>query len=580
MRHTSSLQSSLTVALSAVLILVSPGLARSQWDLCGVVLCDTTITQIVDSCVPDGSGGVLINCHQPNVTVPSLLCYRVTMDGYLPPDWPECGLALTTHPVYFAFYGYGKSIPDGAGGALIGWHDHSQENGLGFLQRVTANSICPGWPADGVRISTDHRQDNIELATDGSEGAFVTWNTGQPRAYAQHITGGGGVAAGWPAVGKSLYALTSIGSFTPCAVADGNHGAIFAAVDHRNYSVTQRDIYAQHLSAEGSVVPDWTENGNPVCTAPGNQGWNVVRAVTDGSGGAIVVWDDDRDLSTTSFDLYAQRISSSGSLDWTESGVPLTRAPNSQGLNSNVVAIADGLGGAFVAWSDRTSRDVYLQHVDASGAIPFGWPADGLAIATTTGDESNPALALDDAGGVFIAWLIWNNRVCVQRITATGSVAPDWPSAGWTMCPVSALGAPYLAEDGNGGVIIGWTRGGGGSIPVVHHLRGNGYPVAVPDLPAQANGQTVGLSVIPNPSRGVVDLALGLPDRMPLTAHVLDASGRLIRELATSGSTGSTRRTLTWDGRDFGGRDLPPGVYFIRVAAGSSVVRGTIVRIR
>jgi hypothetical protein len=51
--------------------------------------------------------------------------------------------------------------------------------------------------------------------------------------------------------------------------------------------------------------------------------------------------------------------------------------------------------------------------------------------------------------------------------------------------------------------------------------------------------------------------------------QVLDASGRLVRELATDGGT------LHWDGRDARGTSSAAGVYFVRFrnAAGEATKR-------
>jgi flagellar basal-body rod modification protein FlgD len=60
-----------------------------------------------------------------------------------------------------------------------------------------------------------------------------------------------------------------------------------------------------------------------------------------------------------------------------------------------------------------------------------------------------------------------------------------------------------------------------------------------------------------------------------LTVEVLDAEGRRVRELAVGARSAGTH-TVTWDGRDAGGRALPAGTYFYRVtAAGATAVAAT-----
>ena len=69
-------------------------------------------------------------------------------------------------------------------------------------------------------------------------------------------------------------------------VADGSGGAVVAWQDGRPGAVW--DIYAQRLSALGAQR--WAPSGNPVCTAAGDQ--KNISMVADGAGGAIVTWED------------------------------------------------------------------------------------------------------------------------------------------------------------------------------------------------------------------------------------------------------------------------------------------------
>jgi hypothetical protein len=56
-------------------------------------------------------------------------------------------------------------------------------------------------------------------------------------------------------------------------------------------------------------------------------------------------------------------------------------SPNWQ---QNPVIVADGSGGAILAWEDNRSGnyDIYAQHVLASGEPDAAWPVDGLPVCT------------------------------------------------------------------------------------------------------------------------------------------------------------------------------------------------------
>src|SRR5438876_724807 len=77
----------------------------------------------------------------------------------------------------------------------------------------------------------------------------------------------------------------------PQLTTDGSGGAIMTWNDTRAGS-TNRDIFAQHVFANGVVDPAWAVNGQQVCAAIGNQQGPVISS--DGNGGAVLAWQDFR----------------------------------------------------------------------------------------------------------------------------------------------------------------------------------------------------------------------------------------------------------------------------------------------
>src|SRR5438093_12877805 len=98
---------------------------------------------------------------------------------------------------------------------------------------------------------------------------------------------------------------------------DGGGYSLVAWSDYRNGNA---DIFAQKL--DGAGHPQWIQDGVAVCKAASAQ--STPQIVTDGFGGAIVVWADNR--SGTSTDIYAQRLSSEGNPRWTTDGVVVSAA--------------------------------------------------------------------------------------------------------------------------------------------------------------------------------------------------------------------------------------------------------------
>ncbi|MBK8166828.1 MAG: T9SS type A sorting domain-containing protein [bacterium] len=80
----------------------------------------------------------------------------------------------------------------------------------------------------------------------------------------------------------------------------------------------------------------------------------------------------------------------------------------------------------------------------------------------------------------------------------------------------------------------------------------------------------------PNPFREAVTVHVSLPAAGTLAWRVYDLRGRLVRGESTQAGT-EGQNTLTWDGRDDGGRRLPSGVYVLAISSGGHEVRQEVV---
>ncbi|MGD8394082.1 MAG: choice-of-anchor D domain-containing protein [Candidatus Eiseniibacteriota bacterium] len=87
------------------------------------------------------------------------------------------------------------------------------------------------------------------------------------------------------------------------------------------------------------------------------------------------------------------------------------------------------------------------------------------------------------------------------------------------------------------------------------------------------------LAVAPNPFRPTTWLEVGMrePGRIDLRIH--DVQGRAVRVLRTGTLAPGVHR-LAWDGRDAGGREVAPGIYFVRLTSPAGVETTKLVRLR
>lgn len=292
-------------------------------------------------------------------------------------------------------------------------------------------------------------QKNQEITSDGAGGSIIVWQdnrNGNLDIYAQRISSNG--SALWSENGVPITMASGKQSF-PSVISDDSGGAIIAWQDTRGGTSSRVDIYAQRVDANGSVK--WTSNGVAISTAADDQ--YAPQIVSDGKAGAIIVWYDFR--SGNNYDIYAQRVNASGSVQWANDGLAITTAYSHQ---NNPSIVGDGYGGAIIAWNDSRNGnyDIYAQKVDASGTQH--WTANGLAVSTANNDQTFPDVASDVFGNAIISWQDTRNGyadIYAQKVDANGI-------ARWTTNGVVVSAAPNvqsksrIVNSGNTGAIIIW----------------------------------------------------------------------------------------------------------------------------
>jgi hypothetical protein len=374
-------------------------------------------------------------------------------------NWVQDGVAICTATG-------GQGLPtitsDGAGGAIVTWYDGRNGNWDIHAQRVNASGAVQ-WTANGVALCTATGNQYVsESISDGAGGAIVTWTDNRRGAYEQDIYAQRVNALGavqWTANGVALCTATRDQS-NPTITSDGAGGAIVMWQDNRTGN--NADIYAQRVNALGAV--QWTADGVAVCTAAEDQWFPAV--VSDADGGAIVTWQDSRSRKIPN--IYAQRVDGAGTVRWTAGAVALCKA---SGKFPRITS--DGAGGAIVTWEDSRSGndDIYAQRVNASGAVQ--WTADGAAICTATENQAEARIAFDDAGGAIITWQDGRNGnwdIYAQRVNASGVV--QWTADGVALCTATGTQqTPTITSDGLGGAIVTWADYRSGSNWDVYGLR-------------------------------------------------------------------------------------------------------------
>ena len=86
-------------------------------------------------------------------------------------------------------------------------------------------------------------------------------------------------------------------------------------------------------------------------------------------------------------------------------------------------------------------------------------------------------------------------------------------------------------------------------------------------------------NTVPNPTTGATIIAFAMPKTGVAKLEIYDASGKRVRTIL-DGEVSAGLNQATWDGRDGGGRNVPPGTYFARLRAGDRMQGRKIMMVR
>ncbi len=387
------------------------------------------------------------------------------------------------------------ALPDGAGGTVVAWQDHRGGSGWDIcIQRVDPAGAVR-WAANGVAVCAAAGDQTLPAAvSDGRSGAIVAWQDKRgpdSDIYVQRVDAAG--APLWAADGVAACAAPG-DQLSPVAVCDGSGGAIIAWQDRR--AGDGSDIYAQRIDSSGNA--HWAADGLAVCRAASDQ--TALSAVSDTAGGIIIAWQDARN---SGYDIYAQRVEYSSALPWSDNG---TQVCTLAGHQIAPVAVEDGSGGAIVVWPDARSGsdyDVYGQRLDPSGKAR--WLPDGIPVCTAAGDQSSLDATGDGAGGAVVAWQDTRDGagydIYGQRLDPDGN--RKWSIAGTPVCtaPRDQRAPVTVSAPANGALVIWEDQRSGTSFDVYGQsldAAGNTvWPAAGVPL-CTAAGDQESLSVVPD----------------------------------------------------------------------------------
>lgn len=351
------------------------GSGTLHWSSSGLDVCTASLTQDTPTIVPDGVGGVVVVWHdgRSGNNIYAERVHRVSGKPWGVSDGrPVCDNLATESP---------HAVFNGVADVYVAWRDERNIATSGvdiYLQKISTYNGNRAFGNYGIAVSTEWAaQEHPQVVSDGTGGVIIAWDDNRvitnQNIYAQRVDDTG--AAYWTS-GGVVVCSASGSQANPKLVEDGSGGAVITWIDSRNADV---DIFAQRLDASGNQL--WPTLGVAISTETGDQRYPQI--VSDGAGGAVIAFEDNR---TSPRLVSAQRVDASGGVLWTSGGVALCDAV---GDRDHYRVATDGAGGAIVSWGDDRyggTDDIFAQQVASNGQVGFMAP-EIEAVRDVPGDQ-------------------------------------------------------------------------------------------------------------------------------------------------------------------------------------------------
>jgi len=510
----------------------------------------------------DGSGGSIVVWQDRHNGKSEIFAQRMNSSGN--PLWTLNGVAICTQDSSFN----PVIVSDGTGGAIIAWESYRGSTTTDiFAQRVNSSGAVQ-WTLNGLPVAVVvFNQDTISMVSDGLGGAILTWqdyrsNNGFADVYAQRVNAIGAML--WTANGVSV-CNQAAAQRGPKLINDGSGGAFITWYDNRAGAVNY-DIYTQRISTTGA--PMYTTNGVATCTMATDQ--IKPDICSDGAAGVIITWCDYR--STTDYNIYAQRQGPALATVWAVDGVVMNNNVGYDQYDPKIVS--DGLGGAIISWTDNRTgvapgtADIYAQRVNSTGAVQ--WTATGVIICTSAGDQIKSQLVSDGNNGAYIAWEdhrnAGNSDIYAQRIASNAAIY--WAATGFAICTsVNDQLSPMIVSNGNLGAIVVWQdyRSGNNFDIYMNGYNTGGIFTAIGESGLTTPFEYSLSQNYPNPFNPVTQINYQLPKSGNVRLSVFNALGQEVDVLINE-SQNEGNHIINWNASAF-----PSGVYIYKLESGSFV---------
>jgi Secretion system C-terminal sorting domain len=400
------------------------------FDVAGVVICNALLNQSNITITDDGVGGCIIAWTDGRAGNNDIYAQRITSTGSI--AWANNGVVVSNNSGVELLAVIERV---NATEAIIGWRDDRNNTSFStgqdyFMNKLLISNGSKQWINDYELVRANNTQSNLRLLRNAAGGVFAVWQdprvaTTNADIYLQIVNNNGtGALTNY---GANLTATATFNQANAQIISDEATGAIIVWDDNRTANNDQA-IYAQKVNASG--VEQWTSGGVLISDIAGaNNNQRNPYLTKDGSGGAIIAWQDTRNSATSNSDIYTQRISNLGIVQWDANGVLVCNATGNQpnSATSGFGIISDNANGAYIFWDDArissSDLEVYAQRVNNTGSVL--WASNGVPVANKSGSNQRAPSGVEDGSGRIL--LVWqdgrttaNSELFASRVENTG----------------------------------------------------------------------------------------------------------------------------------------------------------------
>jgi hypothetical protein len=328
-----------------------------------------------------------------------------------------------------------------------------------FLLLINAGAYSQ-WsadPSENTRVTNGGLLQQI--ITDGSGGAYVVYQDSPAllrQVWVQSLDKFGYLR--FPDNGIRLSSADRYQSPYYYLVSD-SVGGIIVLFEERHLvgdpfdEITFDAIYAQRIDSSGTKL--WGDTGIEISPFVEGKRKAAISACSDGANGAFVFWGEDAD-NNGAFELWVQRITAEGQFAW-NTGTTVTNKFIFDNTSNPNPSVSDGVGNGIILYSDSsdTKYDTKMQKIKADGG--FLW-AEGMNIypigRQMESDNLSGAIiagALREFDGMNVKYV-----VKAQRVDLTGKVL--WAEEGVAVDSLDDRTNPEIAVNKNSELAFVWQQ--------------------------------------------------------------------------------------------------------------------------